>query len=88
MLFVRRMIIDTRVSSQIVSERAMILIQKWIGTLPNRTELTGWIYQSNFMLEAVGTANDVAEVAEQFGWLVAALRSSPNDKESYIAFLI
>lgn len=45
--------------------------------MPDRTELTAWIYGSNFMVEAFGTEHSVAEVGEQFAWLGAALRCSP-----------
>ncbi|OAP62831.1 hypothetical protein AYL99_02058 [Fonsecaea erecta] len=49
------------------------------GKLPDQTRLTAEIHGSELVVEAVGTANSVAEVAEQLAWLGAALRSSPYE---------
>ncbi|KAF3404922.1 hypothetical protein DPV78_003397 [Talaromyces pinophilus] len=49
------------------------------GDLPDNTEITAWIHESNFMVEVFGTGDSLAEVGEQFAWLGAALRSSPYE---------
>jgi hypothetical protein len=46
------------------------------GDLLDNTKLTAWIHKSTFMVEAFGTAESIAEIGEQLGWLGAALRSS------------
>lgn len=50
----------------------------------NGTRLTAWIQESQFLVEAFGTAGSIAEVGEQLAWLGAALRSSPF--ESGVAY--
>jgi hypothetical protein len=50
-----------------------------LGTLPDNTKLAAWVDDAKFMVEALGTADSIAEVGEQLGWLGAALRSSNDD---------
>jgi hypothetical protein len=50
-----------------------------LGNLPDNTTLTAWIHESEFIVEASGRADFVAETGEQFAWLGAALRSSPYE---------
>lgn len=48
------------------------------GDFPDNTKATAWIFQSEFFVETFGTQHSVAEIAEQFAWLGAALRSSTH----------
>jgi hypothetical protein len=47
-----------------------------IATLPDQTMLTAWSSGPKFVVEALGPAPSVAEIAEQIAWLGAALRTS------------
>ncbi|CZR60699.1 uncharacterized protein PAC_10595 [Phialocephala subalpina] len=45
--------------------------------LPDGTEIDAWFKGSLFIVRATGTGDSLAEIAQQFAWLGAALRSSP-----------
>jgi hypothetical protein len=49
------------------------------GDLPDNTEITAWIHESDFMVEVFGTGDSLAEVGGQFAWLGADLQSSPYE---------
>lgn len=46
--------------------------------MPDKTELTAYIADSQFIVDVIGTDQCIAEVGVQFAWLGAALRSSQS----------
>ncbi|KAH8895964.1 hypothetical protein GQ53DRAFT_604704, partial [Thozetella sp. PMI_491] len=50
-----------------------------LETLLDGTEVEAWIENSKFLVQVVGIGDSVAEVAQQFAWMGAALRSSPYE---------
>jgi hypothetical protein len=43
-----------------------------------------FFHQNKLELEVLGTIHSIAEIGQQLGWLISALRSSPDDKQMSI----
>lgn len=63
----------------IVPEYDANILNILIGELPDGTILRATMEDFKFIVKAEGVAVTISEIAEQFGWLGAALRSSPLD---------
>jgi hypothetical protein len=50
-----------------------------LGDLSDGTKIVAWVQDLMLIVEALGTADSLAEIGEQLAWLGAALRSSPYD---------